>query len=57
MDEQVKVTCIDGETINGVWEGWTSAQDNEPEEESILINRPPELIEICASEIKSIVNA
>lgn len=57
MDERVRVTCIDGTAVVGIWDGWTSAQDNEPDEESILIDRSPGLTEIYISEIKSIVKA
>jgi hypothetical protein len=38
MDKPIKVTCIDGDTLSGIWSNWTSEQDNEPDGESITID-------------------
>ncbi len=48
--KKVKITLFDGQKIAGIAYDYTSALDNEPDEESITIDS----VEIFASEIKSI---
>lgn len=56
--ENVVVTCTDNSTITGQWTNWTSALDNEPDPESITIEKPwGEGIEIFIHEIKDIQKA
>lgn len=58
LDEQVKITCIDGQVITGEWIDWTSAQDNEPDPESITIAQADGFfIELFINEIKDIQKA
>ncbi len=56
--KQIIVTCTDGQSISGLWMDWTSAQDNEPDPESITVKKPwGEQIEIYINEIKEIRKA
>jgi hypothetical protein len=50
----IKITCIDNQVIEGICSIFTQAIDNEPEIASISIDNPPGLIEIYLNEIKSI---
>lgn len=56
IEENIKIICSDGQIISGVWIDSTSEADNEPDGESITIEKPTgELVEIFVSDIKSIV--
>lgn len=56
--EQVTVTCTDGKIFKGKWMNWTSAQDNEPDPESITIAQDDGFYtEIFVNEIKDIQKA
>lgn len=56
--KQIKVTCTDGQIIYGKWIDWTSAQDNEPDPESITVLQVDEApVEIYIDEIKDIQKA
>lgn len=58
LDKKIKVSCIDGSIVEGVWMDWTSALDNEPDGESITVERPSGTqIEIFVDEIKDIQEA
>lgn len=58
LDKAVTVTCADGQVFTGKWIDWTSAQDNEPDPESITIAQADGFYtEIFANEIKSIQKA
>lgn len=58
LDEQIKVTCTDGQVLIGEWIDWTSALDNEPAPESITVEKPwGEQIEIYINEIQAIQKA
>ena len=58
LDAQVKVTCTDGQVFIGEWIDWTSAQDNEPDPESITIAQADGFYtEIFVNEIKDIQKA
>lgn len=53
--EQVRVTCADGQVIIGRWIDWTSAQDNDPNPESMTILRSDGApIEIYIPEIRDV---
>lgn len=52
--KDIKVTCIDGQVIEGFCSIFIKALDNEPEIASIAIDDPPGLIEIYQNEIESI---
>jgi len=52
--KKVKVTTIDNEVFEGLYCTHTNALDNEPEVESITIEKGNGLTEIYAPEIKSI---
>lgn len=55
---QVAVTCANGSTVIGQWTNYTSALDNEPDPESITIEKPWGAgIEIFIHEIKDIRKA
>jgi hypothetical protein len=54
VGKNIKVTCIDGQIIEGKCDGYTQALDNEPEIASISIARTGYGIEIYENEIKSI---
>lgn len=51
--KNVSVTMVDGEVFTGVLYGYVSAVDNEPDPESIVIDRG-ELTELLTEEIKMI---
>lgn len=56
--QEIAVTCTDGQVITGKWIDWTSEQDNEPDPESITVEKPwGEQIEIYVNEIKAIQKA
>ena len=56
--KRIKVTCTDGQVITGEWIDWTSELDNEPDPESITVEKPwGEQIEIYICEIASIEKA
>ncbi|MEG1967220.1 MAG: hypothetical protein RR142_06060 [Clostridia bacterium] len=58
LDEQIVVTCLDGKEVTGEWMDWTSAQDNEPDPESMTIRRADGAqIEIFIEEVKAIQKA
>lgn len=58
LDEQIKVTCTDGQVLIGEWIDWTSALDNEPDPESITIAQDNGFYtEIFVNEIKAIQKA
>lgn len=40
FDKKVSVKCKDGITVTGVLADWTSAAANEPDPESITVDRP-----------------
>ena len=52
--KRVKLTCIDGDILEGIVCDFTSSADNEPDEASIYISTNTRDIEILSSEIKSI---
>jgi|GEM_PF-3158946 len=53
--EEVKVLCTNGQIRQGILDGYTSAEDNEPDEESIDIKEGNGfLTEIYNSEIVSV---
>lgn len=55
LDENIKVICNDGQVAIGEWTDWTSAADNEPDPESIILETSnSDLIEIFVSDIKQI---
>ncbi len=58
LDEKIKVVCTDGQVIVGEWIDWTSALDNEPDPEAIIIKkRDGGLVMIYVPEIKDIKKA
>lgn len=58
LDERVNVLCTDGQIIMGEWIDWTSAQDNEPDPESITILKTGGiLVEVFVNEIAAIHKA
>lgn len=50
----LKITCVDGQIIQGPYDGYTQALDNEPEIASIYIKKDGYSIELYENEIKSI---
>lgn len=53
--KQITVTCTDGQVFTGKWVDWTSAQDNEPDPESITLAQADGFfIELFIHEIKDI---
>lgn len=54
VGKNIKVTCNDGQIIEGKCDEYTQALDNEPEIASISIARTDYGIEIYENEIKSI---
>lgn len=58
LDTRVIVTHKEGQMFTGKWIDWTSAQDNEPDPESITIELDDgRLVEIFVSEIEKIQEA
>lgn len=60
LDQSVIVTCTDGLEVHGLWIDCLDAEDandEERQEDSILIERGGELIEIYESEIRTIQKA
>lgn len=61
LDEQVSVTCADGQVVSGLWIDWLTAEDageDERQEDSILIQaKSGALTEVYLSEIKTIQKA
>lgn len=58
LDSRIKVTCTDGQVFVGTWIDWTSAQDNDPDPESITLELDDSApIELYVSEIKQIQKA
>ena len=51
---QVKVTCIDGMVVEGLYSIYTQAQDNVPEKASITLETDDGLVEIYEDEIRNI---
>lgn len=56
FDQHVVVRCTDGEVLKGILSDWTSAEDNEPDPESIIIDTVNALIEIFIGDIESITD-
>ena len=55
IDKKINVVCTDGDVLTGVWIDHTSELDNEPDGESITIERADgALIEIYVAEIERI---
>lgn len=59
LDKKVTVTCTDGTTFTGIWSDWSSAADNEPDPESIILDRANGAgpVELFVNEIASIQEA
>lgn len=60
LDQNVMVTCINGDILRGKWVDCLDAADageDERQEDSILIQSEDRLIEIYESEIKAIRKA
>lgn len=58
LDENIKIICNNRQTFIGKWIDWTSAQDNEPDPESITIEKPwGAQIEIFVRDIREIFSA
>ena len=51
---KLKIICIDGQIVEGLYGGYTQAVDNDPEIASISIKNNNHYIEIDENEIKSI---
>ena len=54
FNKHVVVRCTDGEALKGILSGWISAEDNEPDPESIIIDTANAPIEIFVKDIESI---
>ena len=58
LNKNIKVVCLDGTAVEGVWTNWVSEQDNEPDGESIMIDKADGSIEeIYVDEIERIEEA
>lgn len=59
LDKKVTVTCTDKTSFTGVWSDWSSAVDNDPDPESIILDRANGAgpVELFIDEIESICEA